>query len=340
MTAPSQPVCTVCIANYNGESLLVDCIDSVLNQQCDFAFEIIVHDDASTDKSLELLATRYPQVKVIASQRNVGFCVSNNRMVEEASGQFILLLNNDAALAQDALETLHKHAMKQSTQGILTLPQYDWESGTLVDRGCLLDPFYNPVPNLDQNRHEVAMVIGACLWIPRTLWVELGGFPEWFESIAEDMQICCHARLSGFLVEVAQKSGYRHRQGKSFGGNRSSEGRLDTSYRRRRLSERNKTFVMTLCAPTPLIWILLPIHMLALLAEGIALSVGKLQFDILTDIYIDALSSVLSNRKPLITKRRSIQQARTVSGKFYQSAFTTYPQKLHLLLKHGIPDIR
>ena len=68
MTVSPAPVCTVCIANYNGESLLVDCIDSVLNQQCDFLVEIIVHDDASTDKSLELLATRYPQVKVIASQ--------------------------------------------------------------------------------------------------------------------------------------------------------------------------------------------------------------------------------------------------------------------------------
>ena len=37
------------------------------------------------------------------------------------------------------------------------------------------------------------MVIGACLWIPQGLWTELGGFPEWFESIAEDMYLCCRA---------------------------------------------------------------------------------------------------------------------------------------------------
>lgn len=340
MNVATVPVCSVCIANYNGESLLVDCIDSVLNQDCDFPFEIIVHDDASTDKSTELLATRYPKIKVIASQTNVGYCISNNRMAEEAKGQFILFLNNDATLASDALETLHLHASHQTIQGVLTLPQYDWQSGSLVDRGCFLDPFYNPVPNLDPSKREVAMVIGACLWIPRKLWVQLGGFPDWFESIAEDMLVCCRARISGFPVEVTQKSGYQHRQGKSFGGNRLNEGRLETSYRRRRLSERNKTFVMTLCTPTPLIWFLLPIHLVALLAEGIVLSTGKLQFKVLTDIYINALSSLFSNRRALLMNRRSIQNQRMISRKLYRKTFTSYPHKLHLLIKFGMPNIR
>jgi hypothetical protein len=43
---------------------------------------------------------------------------------------------------------------------ILSLPQYDFETGKLVDRGCLLDPFFNPVPNLDPAREDVAMAIG------------------------------------------------------------------------------------------------------------------------------------------------------------------------------------
>ena len=60
---------------------------------------------------------------------------------------------------------------------ILTLPQFDATSGELIDRGCLLDPFFNPVPNLDPKRSDVAMVIGACLWIPKDLWDEMEGFP-------------------------------------------------------------------------------------------------------------------------------------------------------------------
>src|SRR6185312_7740799 len=145
--------------------------------------------------SLALLQQRYPQVEILASKENVGFSIGNNRMVAHARGEYILLLNNDAALYPDALASLLNTAHCQTQPGIQTLPQYDWVSGDLVDRGCLLDPFYNPVPNLDPERRDVAMVIGACLFIPRKLWNSLGGFPEWLESIGEDLYLCCLARL-------------------------------------------------------------------------------------------------------------------------------------------------
>ncbi|EQD70869.1 glycosyl transferase family protein, partial [mine drainage metagenome] len=152
MNPETPPRISVCIANYNGEGVLGDCLDSVLAQTVDTPAEIIVHDDASTDASLQLLRERYPQVALIASNANVGFCVANNRMVAQAQGEFVLLLNNDAALAPDALATLLREAGQQQPRGILALPQYDWASGALVDRGCLLDPFYNPVPNTDPQR--------------------------------------------------------------------------------------------------------------------------------------------------------------------------------------------
>ena len=161
MNPPAAPICSVCIANYNGAGLLPDCLESVLTQKGGFSVEIIVHDDASTDNSLALLQQRYPQVEVLASTKNVGFSIGNNRMVAHARGEYVLLLNNDAALYPDALATLLNTARSQKHPGIQTLPQYDWISGDLVDRGCLLDPFYNPVPNLDPKRRDVAMVIGA-----------------------------------------------------------------------------------------------------------------------------------------------------------------------------------
>ena len=147
----AAPACSVCIANYNGAHMLAECLDSVLAQQTDASIEIIVHDDASTDGSVAFLRERYPQVEVLASDENVGFCIGNNRMVAHARGEYVLLLNNDAALFTDALATLLAAASAQPAAGILTLPQYDWESGEIVDRGCLLDPFYNPVPNLDES---------------------------------------------------------------------------------------------------------------------------------------------------------------------------------------------
>ncbi|MDI1246850.1 MAG: glycosyltransferase, partial [Rhodoferax sp.] len=226
------PLISVCIANYNGMDVIEGCLQSVLAQQGDLAVEILVHDDASSDESLDYIRKHYPQVKLIRSAENVGFCIANNRMAAAARGKYLLLLNNDAALFPDALQTLLQEANRLAQPAILTLPQYDATSGALVDRGCLLDPFYNPVPNLNPNRTDVAMVIGACLWLPKSLWDELGGFPEWFESIAEDMYLCCRARLAGYAVRALAVSGYRHWQGKSFGGNRVANNRLASTFRR------------------------------------------------------------------------------------------------------------
>lgn len=337
---PANPICSVCIANYNGVALLADCLDSVIAQQGNFSVEIIVHDDASTDDSLTLLRERYPQIEVLASAKNIGFCISNNRMAAHARGEYILLLNNDAALDPGALATLLQAAREQKPAGILTLPQYDWSSNALVDRGCLLDPFYNPVPNINAERRDVAMVIGACLWIPRNLWDELGGFPAWFESVAEDLYLCCRARLAGYPVQVTVASYYRHQQGLSFGGNRAGEAGLQTTYRRRRLSERNKTFVLGICSPSALVWLLMPMHLLALSVEGITLSLLRWDLRLWREVYANVWISLWRQRRLLRDERIRVQASRGIGTTHYLRAFTVLPRKLVMLLRYGLPRVR
>lgn len=339
LNRPEHPVCSICIANYNGENLLVDCIESVLAQDCGYDFEIIVHDDASTDRSVELIRERYPQVELLASADNVGFCIANNRMVEHARGEFVLLLNNDAALLPDALMTLLRHSRETPAAGILTLPQYDWETDALVDRGCLLDPSYNPIPNFSEGRADVAYVIGACLWLPRSLWIELGGFPQWMDSIAEDIYLCCLARLRGHQVLAVGESGYRHRQGASFGGNRAAQG-LSSTYRRRYLSERNRTFSLVVLTPTQLMWPWLVLHLALLLLEGMLLSILRMDARIATRIYGRSLASVFREMPALLKRRQHVQNTRTAALSTYLRMFRPLPRKLALLMKYGLPDVR
>lgn len=336
----AEPVCSVCVANYNGVHMLAECLDSVLAQTPEAPVEIIVHDDASTDGSVAFLREHYPQVEILASSDNVGFCVGNNRMVEHARGEYVLLLNNDAVLFPDALVSLLKAARGQESAVILTLPQYDWRSGDLVDRGCLLDPFYNPVPNLDASRPDVAYVIGACMFLPRTLWNELGGFPEWLGSLAEDMYLCCLARLRGVPVQATQGSGYRHRQGASFGGNRADAAGLHTTYRRRSLSERNKTAVMVICTPTGWMWPLLLAHAVLLTIEGVLLTLLKLDTQIWNKIYGHVIGYVLHHLSDLRARRRDAQSSRQVGLRVYWQRFTWQPRKLDLLHRHGLPDLQ
>lgn len=336
--APEAPRVSVCIANYEGETLLGDCIASVLAQDVAGGIEIIVHDDASTDASVELLRREFPQVEVLASAVNVGFCVANNRMAEVARGTFLLLLNNDAALLPGALRALADAASQEA--GIYTIPQYDWDSGALVDRGCLLDPFGNPVPNLDPERRDVAMVIGACLFLPTALWRQLGGFPEWMDSIAEDLYLCGRVRLRGKPVRAVGASGYRHRQGHSFGGNRLEGTRLSSTYRRRALSERNKTFALAILTPGALALPLLAAHLVLLGLEGLALCALRRSGEPWRRIYGPAIAATLRERGRLHRHRRDEQAARTISLAGWLATTRWLPRKLELLVRHGVPGLR
>lgn len=335
-----RPLCSVCIANYNGEGLIAACIDSVLSQGWGDKVEIIVHDDASTDDSAAMVRTRYPQVKMIVSTENVGFCIANNRMAALARGKYLLLLNNDAAVMPGALDALLEEARSLDRPAVLSLPQYDAVSGELLDRGCLLDPFLNPVPNHDPARSDVGMVMGACLWIPVSLWQEIGGFPEWFGSIGEDLYLCCLARLRGHPVRCTSSSGYHHHVGKSFGGGKLREGKLVTSFQRRRLSERNKTFVMVITFPTSLLLLMLPLHLLLLLLEGLMLSALARTTRYLTEIYWPVFYGLVLHAADLRCFRYAHAGFRRVGLRAFLSPLEWMPYKLAMLIRHGLPELK
>lgn len=336
----TAPVISVCIANYNGMTLIDACLQSVLSQTFKQAVEIIVHDDCSTDASADHIRAHYPDVILIESQENVGFCTANNRMADRATGRYVLLLNNDAALYPDALASLLAHSEAMARPGILGLPQYDWDSGRLLDIGSLLDPFLNPLPNLDPHRGDVAMVAGACLWLPRQLWQELGGFPDWFGSIAEDLYLCTRARLAGHPVQALATSGFRHRVGHSFGGGRSEPGnRLATTRKRRALSERNKTFVMVMTYPAPWFQLVFPAHLVLLILEGLVLTTVKMQWAVFRDIYLASLAAIWFRREMLWAARRQIQSERKLGTLAFARVFSPFPRKLRLLFRHGWPKL-
>jgi GT2 family glycosyltransferase len=333
-------LCSVCIANYNGEEFLADCIDSVLQQEgFPGTIEIIVHDDSSADNSVELIQTRFSEVKLIKSEENVGFCISNNRMVAAARGSFILLLNNDAILHKNALKTLYEASLEYG-DGIFGLPQYDAENKQLIDIGSTFDPFLNPIPNKDKNKKDVGMIIGACLWLPKTLWDELNGFPEWFGSLAEDMFICCSARLLGYPVKALPESGFDHWVGRSLGGGKITQHKLlSTTFRRREKSERNKTYVMIICYPSISLWIALPLHLSILCIEGLILSLIRREKKIWDEIYWYCFKEVWSRKNSLWQTRRKVQQSRCLTLSLFFSQFSVFPHKLRLLFKHGLPKV-
>lgn len=332
-------VCSVCIANFNGMALLDDCIQSILNQSTNFPVEILLHDDASSDGSVAYVREHYPQVKVIASSENVGFCIANNRMVREAQGRYVLLLNNDAALFPGALSCLMDAAMALPTPGILGLPQYSARTGEVIDRGSYLDPFLNAVPNVDLGDRDVGVVIGACLWIDRSLWDELGGFPESFHTLAEDTFLCCRARLAGYPVRVLGQSGFKHWIGHSLSGGKVQDGCLSTSWSRRERTERNKSFTMVVCYPLSLLLVTFPLHVLFLLGEGLLVSLVLQDRHIFQRIYWNCLASLWREKVELLRWRKFVQESRCVGVVRFAKTISWIPHKARMLLRYGWPKL-
>lgn len=85
---------SVVIPNWNGVDLLPTCLDS-LRRQTERAFETIVVDNASTDASVELINRDYPEVRVVALDRNRGFTGGVNAGIMAARGEVVALLNTD-----------------------------------------------------------------------------------------------------------------------------------------------------------------------------------------------------------------------------------------------------
>jgi hypothetical protein len=147
-------------------------------------------------------------------------------------------------------------------------------------------------------------------------------------------------RLAGLPVVAVPQSGYRHRQGAGFGGNRIDQGRLKTTYRRRTLSERNKTAVMVVCTPTQVVWPLLAVHGFLLCIEGAVLAGCRRDARIWRQIYWASLVDTFRNLGKLRERRREVQATRRVSLRHYLGVFTWIPRKLSLLWRHGVPGIR
>lgn len=97
---------SVIIVNYNTKDMLADCIDSILKYTKDVSFEIIVSDNGSVDGSIEMMKEKYSTVsniRLIENGENLGFGAANNRALDVAQGKYILYLNSDTLLLNNAI---------------------------------------------------------------------------------------------------------------------------------------------------------------------------------------------------------------------------------------------
>ena len=94
---------SVLIVNWNTRDLLRDCLASIRDSRLSEPIEVIVVDNVSADESAQMIASEFPEVKLIASTHNLGYAAGNNAAFDAATGEWLLTLNPDVRLAEDTL---------------------------------------------------------------------------------------------------------------------------------------------------------------------------------------------------------------------------------------------
>lgn len=205
--SPPVLVVSVIIVSHNGIHLLGECLDA-LRAQSFRDFEVIVVDNGSTDGSVDFIREAYPEVKVIAMDKNTGFGGGNNAGIKEARGKYIALLNNDAVAHKDWLKALIE-AAENSPEGYGM-----WASKTLLyDRRDIIDTaghlIYPDGLNVGRGKGETATgryqleeevffpSSAAALYLKKML-DDIGLFDEDFFAYGDDTELGLRARLAGW----------------------------------------------------------------------------------------------------------------------------------------------
>jgi GT2 family glycosyltransferase len=129
---------SIIIVAWNVRQLLHDCLKSVYDQTEGIDFEVIYVDNASNDGSVEMVVEHFPKVKIIENRENEGFIKANNQGIEISEGRYILLLNSDTIVLDNAIAKIVDFADEHPEAGVIGGKVVN-PDGTL-QRSCFMYP--------------------------------------------------------------------------------------------------------------------------------------------------------------------------------------------------------
>jgi O-antigen biosynthesis protein len=179
--------------------------------------EILLVDDGSTDGTREWLRTLAPPVRVLLNERNLGYAASTNRGAREATGDILGLLNNDLVLLPGWLPPILRFFRFGRRHGFVGNIQIDATTGAIDHSGIFIQangkPAHRGIPEGIARIRRVqpaVAVTGACAFVQRDTFLQLGGFDERFLNGGEDVDFCLRARNAGLRNWVALGSRVLH----------------------------------------------------------------------------------------------------------------------------------
>ncbi len=310
----SEPLISVVIINFKGKPWLQRCLRSLRNQTIFSRLEVIVSDNASPDQSGRVAAELmrdWPNGRVIQFGQNFGYSEGNNRAAQQASGQYLFFLNNDAWLEPDCLERLVHGVREAGAQAAAPLIM-DYVDDTVQSAGGSgfdVFGFLSPEPDPSVGR-DIFVAIGCSLLIEASLFRKLGGFDDLFFMYADEYDLCWRIWLSGGRVTLVPAARAHHR-GAAVVNPKGFEQVLEirTSDTKRYYANRNHLLVL-LKNSQHLLLALIPLQLMVLVAEALTLGILTRRWSHVRRAYLQAICDCWKLRRHVFAERRRLRQLR------------------------------
>ncbi len=229
---------SIIIVNWNTKDILQMCIESVYKTTQNISFDIIVVDNGSTDGSAAMVQKKFPRVKLIRNKRNLGFAAANNQGIKKAQGLFILLLNSDTIILDNAIRKTVEFMKRKSDAGAvgckLLNPDYSLQHSCYnfysffkrVVVRKFIPKFFIPLKyqrNLESlitswdysEVKEVDYVRGAFIMVRNEVFREVGLLDESFFMYGEEADLCLRMERAGWRVYFYPEAQIVHLKGAS-----------------------------------------------------------------------------------------------------------------------------
>jgi len=222
---------TISIVNYNAGDYLIKCLESLKKIENELEFDVFVVDNNSTDGSFEKAKDKYPKFNFIFNERNLGFGKAHNLVLKRASTPYILTLNPDSEVPSGTLKFVSDYMDNNSDVGVAS-SRVEKEDGSIdgaSHRGFPTpyasflyfflknDSLYH-LTNRDMSKtHEVDSVVGAFMFIRKSVLEKVGYFDEDYFLYGEDIDLCFKVKEAGFKVMYIPEVKILHVKGVSSG---------------------------------------------------------------------------------------------------------------------------
>lgn len=220
-----RPKVSAVVLTYNNLALTKDCLDSLEAYSDDVDLEIVIVDNASSDGSpayLSSWATSRPAVKLILNSENRGFAAGNNQGLKAATGDYLVMLNNDTVVTRGWARRMVNHLRNAPEIGILGPLTNNIGNEARVDtRYTKLDEMHHEAEEITERNlgswFELDTVAFFCAMLPRGTYERCGPISEDYGvGFFEDDDYCRRVQAAGLVVACAEDVFVHHHLSASF----------------------------------------------------------------------------------------------------------------------------